>query len=70
MLTKEEIQKIDLQNMCSVYDNWPNIASESYNKKYDKINVGDIDHIVFAGMGGSGSIGDTISAILSKKKII
>mgnify|MGYP001002302222 CR=1 FL=1 len=29
----------------------------------------DIDHIVFAGMGGSGSIGDTISAILSKKDI-
>ena len=29
----------------------------------------DIDHIVFAGMGGSGAIGDIFSAILSKTKI-
>ena len=28
-----------------------------------------IDHIVFSGMGGSGSIGDVISAILSKEDI-
>ena len=55
--------------MYKTYDDWPNIASESYNRKYEKIDVSDIDHIVFAGMGGSGSIGDTISAILSKKNI-
>ena len=65
----DDIKKIDTKCMYKTYDNWPNIASESYNKKYDKIDVDDIDHIVFAGMGGSGSIGDTISAILSKKNI-
>lgn len=64
-----DIQRIDTKCMYKTYDDWPNIARESYNKKYDKIDVKDIDHIVFAGMGGSGSIGDTISAILSKKKI-
>tara|TARA_Y100001960_G_scaffold321693_1_gene396883 strand:+ start:1140 stop:1352 length:213 start_codon:yes stop_codon:yes gene_type:complete len=64
----KDIEKIDTKSMYKIYDDWPNIARESYNEKYDKINVKDIDHIVFAGMGGSGSIGDTISAILSKKK--
>ena len=66
MLTKEEIQKIDLQNMCSVYDNWPNIAKEHFSKNFSKIEINDIDHIVFAGMGGSGTIGDVFSSILSK----
>jgi len=66
VLTKEEIQKIDLQNMCSVYDNWPNIAKEHFSKNFSKIESNDIDHIVFAGMGGSGTIGDVFSSILSK----
>jgi len=65
----KELEKVDTRNMYKTYDDWPNIAYESYNKTYEKIDVTDIDHIVFAGMGGSGSIGDTISAILSKKNI-
>ena len=65
----EDLERNDKKCMYKTYDDWPNIASESYNRKYKKIDVSDIDHIVFAGMGGSGSIGDTISAILSKKNI-
>ena len=65
----KDIETIDTKSMYKIYDDWPNIARESYNEKYDKIDVKDIDHIVFAGMGGSGSIGDTISTILSKKNI-
>lgn len=65
----KDLERVDTKCMYKTYDDWPNIASESYNKKYNKIDVSDIDHIVFAGMGGSGAIGDTISAILSKKNI-
>ena len=65
----EDLEKIDKKCIYKTYDNWPDIADESYKKEYEKIDVKDIDHIVFAGMGGSGSIGDTISAILSKKNI-
>ena len=65
----KKLEKIDARCVYKTYDKWPEIASESYNKKYEKLDVKDIDHIVFAGMGGSGSIGDTISAILSKKNI-
>jgi len=55
--------------MYETYDQWPQIAKESYNAKVDKIRLDGIDHIVFAGMGGSGSIGDVFSSILSKTNI-
>ena len=55
--------------MHKVYDKWPEIAKEYFEKDLRKIDVDNIDHIVFAGMGGSGSIGDVFSAILSKTKI-
>ena len=64
-----DLEKIDKNCMFKTYDNWPDIARESFEKKFDKLDVTYIDHIVFAGMGGSGSLGDVISAILSKKDI-
>ena len=64
-----DLLKIDTKNMYKTYDDWPNIAKESFEEKFKKIDIKDIDHIVFAGMGGSGSIGDTVEAILSKKNI-
>ena len=35
-------------------------------KNYEKAEFGKIDQIIFTGMGGSGAIGDTLSAIVSK----
>ena len=52
--------------MYKVYDQWPNIAREAYSSSQDVVDFDKIDHIVFAGMGGSGAIGDILSAILSK----
>ena len=64
-----DLIKIDTKQMYKTYDDWPNIARQSFEEQFKKIDVRDIDHIVFGGMGGSGSIGDTIEAILSKKNI-
>ena len=64
-----DLEKVDTSNMFREYDRWPELAIESFEKKFEKFDTKDIDHIVFAGMGGSGSIGDTISSILSKKDI-
>ena len=64
-----DLEKVDTKCMFKTYDRWPEIASESFEKKFEKVQYDDIDHIVFAGMGGSGSIGDTIAAILSKEDI-
>ena len=65
----DDIDKIDTQKIYEIYNKWPEIARESFVKQIKKFDVQDIDHIVFAGMGGSGSIGDVIGAILSKEDI-
>ena len=55
--------------MYEIYNKWPQIAKESSNENFQKIDFKSIVHIGFAGMGGSGSVGDVIGAILSKKDI-
>jgi len=55
--------------MYLVYDKWPEMAVEAFEKNYQKIKSEEIDHIVFACMGGSGALGDIFAAILSKTKI-
>ena len=64
-----DIQRYDSKKMYEAYDYWPKSAKEHYEKDFSKLDVTDIDHIVFAGMGGSGTIGDIISSILSKTDI-
>ena len=55
--------------MYKIYDEWPKIARESFESEQESIDFQNIDHIVFAGMGGSGAIGDLFSSILSKSNI-
>jgi len=55
--------------MYKVYDDWPNLAKDAYSSTLESENFEGIDHIVFAGMGGSGAIGDLFSSILSKSNI-
>ena len=65
----EHLQKIDTKKMYQVYDNWSEIARSSLENNPKILEVKDIDHIIFSGMGGSGSIGDVINSILSKEDI-
>ena len=69
MLTIDDILKFDKKEMHKIYDMWPDIAQKSYDSASDPIDFGDVNHIVFCGMGGSGTIGDIFSAILSKTNI-
>ena len=55
--------------MFQIYDQWPKLALESYNKDLTELTSDKFDHIVFVGMGGSGTIGDIFSSILSKSGI-
>ena len=68
-MNAEDLEKIDSKKMYQTYDKWPEIAKDSFDNDFEKFDVKGIDHIVFSGMGGSGSIGDVISAILSKEDI-
>ncbi len=63
----EEIQKFDPQKMYQVYDKWATLARDAYENSFSKIEFDNIDHVVLAGMGGSGAIGDIIAAILSRE---
>ena len=65
----KELEKIDSKKMYQTYDKWPEIAKDSFDNDFEKFDAKGIDHIVFSGMGGSGSIGDVIGAILSKEDI-
>jgi len=64
-----DLEKIDSEKMYKIYDDWPKIAKTYFEKEAKKIEISKINQIVFAGMGGSGVIGDVFSAILSKVDI-
>ena len=69
MINLENLRKLDSKNMYQIYDEWPKIAEDSFRFNHKKIDFKNINHIVFAGMGGSGTIGDIFSSILSKTNI-
>ena len=69
MITKLDLKKVDKKEMYAVYDKWSKIGRKAYEENLQSLKHQNIDHIVFAGMGGSGSIGDIFSAILSQTKM-
>jgi len=69
MFNQSMLDKFDTQGMYKIYDKWPDIAQEFYQKKIECLDYKNVDHIAFAGMGGSGTIGDIFSSILSKENI-
>jgi len=66
LLDYSVLEKFDTHGMHKIYDRWPDIAKESYNSNLARVDIKNITHVVFAGMGGSGSLHDIFSAILSK----
>jgi glucose/mannose-6-phosphate isomerase len=69
LLDYSQIEKYDLSGMHKIYDQWPQIAKDAYDSDLESVDFKNIDHIVFAGMGGSGAIGDLFASILSKTNI-
>ena len=69
ILNISTMKKIDSQKIFKIYDDWPKIAEKSFKLDIETEDFKNINHIVFAGMGGSGTIGDIFESILSKKKI-
>lgn len=69
MITQEILEKYDPEGMHKVYDKWPQIAKDAFDSEIESVDFKEIDHVVFSGMGGSGSIGDLFSSVLSKTNI-
>jgi glucose/mannose-6-phosphate isomerase len=69
LLDLSDLKKYDTQKMYKIYDDWPNLAKKAYDSDLESATFENIDHIVFAGMGGSGAVGDLFASILSKTNI-
>ena len=69
MLNIASLEKYDSQKMYKIYDKWPDIARESFETRQKTIDIENVDHIVFAGMGGSGALSDLMFSIFSKTGI-
>lgn len=69
MISLADIKKIDQSKIFQVYDNWPEHAKKSYSEFNTDNSIAIPKHIVFAGMGGSGTISDIFSSIFSKTEI-
>lgn len=68
-MNRSILEKYDSQKMYEIYDKWPEIAKKSYESNIRQFKISKINHIVFAGMGGSGTIGDIFAAIFPKSNI-
>ena len=55
--------------MYESYEKWPQLARESYENQNEILDLKNIDHFVFAGMGGSGALGDVFNSIMSNTNI-
>lgn len=64
-----DLKKYDPSGMHKIYDRWPEIAKKSYESDLEPVDFHDVDHIVFAGMGGSGAMADLFLSVLSKTPI-
>lgn len=74
MLERDVLERIDAGGMHSVYDGWPQMAIEAYEpddagSEPPVTFESPVTHVVFAGMGGSGTVGDLFAAILSKTPV-
>ena len=69
LLELNTIKKFDKYGMIKVYEKWPEIAKKAFYSDYKISQIQNVNHIVFAGMGGSGTIGDIFASILSKTNI-
>lgn len=69
MHDKKTLMGLDSKGMHVIYDRWPETAKSSFGFEHENIGFDDVKDVVFAGMGGSGTIGDVFASILSKTDI-
>lgn len=60
---------LSTDSIRSVYDAWPKAAEAAYQSISAPLDSKDIRHMVFAGMGGSGALGDFVEALMSSQDI-
>lgn len=69
MIDSIALSKFDPSKMYLAYDRWPEISRDVFESNIESIDYTGVNNIIFAGMGGSGAIGDIFASILSKSNI-
>ena len=69
VLDGKTLKGLDSNGMHVIYDKWPDTAKSSFEFEHEKMRFDGVRDVVFAGMGGSGAIGDVFASILSKTDI-
>ncbi|MFQ5711266.1 MAG: bifunctional phosphoglucose/phosphomannose isomerase [Candidatus Geothermarchaeales archaeon] len=65
MLTPDEVREIDKSGLYLKYEKWPSYFLETLSADVQAPEASDVDRIIFAGMGGSGVVGDVMRDWLS-----
>jgi glucose/mannose-6-phosphate isomerase len=60
MLSKEEVEVIDKSRLYEDYEGWPQYCEDAFSLDVAIPDIGEIDRIFYAGMGGSGASGDIL----------
>ena len=53
MINNEMLSKYDTHHMCEIYDKWPKIARDAYEKKIKPLSLDGINHVIFVGISKS-----------------
>ena len=69
MFDSQTIPKNDPQALQKLYDIWPEIATDSFERSQDGIEFKIPNHVVFAGMGGSGLVNEVLISLYSKNQV-
>jgi len=65
-LKKKDLIKHDQTKIHESYDHWPQIAKTVYeNQNCTQYDFKNIDRVLFAGMGGSGTVRDDLGPLNS-----
>lgn len=69
LINESMLNKFDTTGIRLIYDKWDKVALNYFNLGHEYSNIGNVQQIVFAGMGSSGTIGDVFEALYSHAKI-
>jgi len=69
LIDVNDLDIVDSKKMYKIYDQWPEISQNAFQTNLKPIDASNINNIIFAGMGGSGAIGDVFSSIFSKTNL-
>lgn len=69
MLSQKSIDEVDTEKIYLAYEKWPELSKYYFDNSKNELDISNIDHFVFAGMGGSGTLGDVFASIMSKTDV-